>query len=102
VGAVVARGQVSRRGLTGVAAVLPAGGRVGSAGEVLKDVAGYDLVGTLLGSMGRLALVTEVAFRLQPRSAPQDGGEPAGVPRGLIAESLERAFDPQRLLAARG
>jgi glycolate oxidase FAD binding subunit len=102
VGALVARGLVSRRGITGVEAVLPGGGMVGAAGEVLKDVAGYDLVGTLLGSMGRLALVTAVGFRLQPRSAPRDGGEPAGVPGGVLGDALERAFDPGRLLVAQG
>jgi FAD/FMN-containing dehydrogenase len=102
VGALVARGLVSRRGLTGVEAVLPGGGRVGAAGEVLKDVAGYDLVGTLLGSMGRLALLTAVSFRLQPRSAPQHGGEPAGIPGAVLGDALERAFDPGRLLVAQG
>ncbi len=102
VGELVARGQASRRGLTGVEAVLPGGGRVGSGGAMLKDVAGYDLTATLLGSMGRLALVTAVTFRLQPRSAPQDAAAPAGVPGSLLGDALERAFDPQRLLVARG
>jgi glycolate oxidase FAD binding subunit len=102
VGELVARGQASRRALTGVEAVLPGGGRVGAGGSMLKDVAGYDLAGTLLGSRGRLALVTAVSFRLQPRSAPQDAAEPAGIPRGVLGDALEQAFDPQRLLAARG
>lgn len=101
-GELVARGQVSRRGLAGVEAVLPGGGRVGSGGAMLKDVAGYDLIATLLGSMGRLALVTAVTFRLQPRSAPQDAAEPLGVPGTVLGDVLERAFDPQRLLVARG
>jgi len=102
VGELVARGQASRRALTGVEAVLPDGGRVGAGGSMLKDVAGYDLAGTLLGSLGRLALVTAASFRLQPHSAPQDAAEPAGVPSGVLGEALEQAFDPQRLLAARG
>lgn len=102
VGELVARGQASRRALSGVEAVLSGGGRVGAGGSMLKDVAGYDLAGTLLGSMGRLALVTSVSFRLQPRSAPQDVAEPLGVPGGVLGDALEQAFDPQRLLAARG
>jgi FAD/FMN-containing dehydrogenase len=101
-GALVARGRVSRRALTGVEAVLAGGGRVASGGAMLKDVAGYDLIATLLGSMGRLALVTAVTFRLQPSSAPQDAAEPAGVPTPVLGDALERAFDPQRLLVARG
>jgi FAD/FMN-containing dehydrogenase len=102
VGELVARGQASRRGLTGVEAVLPGGGHVHSGGAMLKDVAGYDLIATLLGSMGRLALVTAATLRLQPRGVPQDTAAPAGVPHTVLGDALERAFDPQRLLAARG
>jgi len=102
-GELVARGSLSRRALCGVEAVLPGGGRVGSGGAVLKDVAGYDLVATLLGSLGRLALVTAVSLRLQPRGAAADGGgQPAGVPTPVLGDALERAFDPQRLLVGRG
>lgn len=103
VGSAVAGGLISRRALTGVEAVLPGGGRVGAGGPVLKDVAGYDLIGALLGSAGRLALVTAATFRLQPETvAAAQSGEPAGVPRGILGDALEVAFDPQRLLAARG
>lgn len=103
VGAAVARGLLSRRAFTGVEAVLPGGGRVAAGGPVLKDVAGYDLIGALLGSQGRLALVTAATFRLQPIAVAgaAQAGEPAGVPRGVLGEALEIAFDPQRLLAAR-
>jgi glycolate oxidase FAD binding subunit len=101
-GELVARGQLSRRALTGIEAVLPGGGRVGAGGEVLKDVAGYDLAGALLGSGGRLALVTAVSLRLQPRGAAALDGAPAGVPSGVLGDALERAFDPQRLLVGRG
>jgi FAD/FMN-containing dehydrogenase len=102
VGSAVARGLLSRRALTGVEAVLPGGGRVGAGGAVLKDVAGYDLIGALLGSQGRLALVTAATFRLQPAGvAATQAAEPAGVPRGVLGDALEVAFDPQRLLAAR-
>jgi FAD/FMN-containing dehydrogenase len=102
VGTAVARGLLSRRALTGVEAVLPGGGRVGAGGAVLKDVAGYDLIGALLGSQGRLALVTAATFRLQPAAvAAAQAAQPAGVPRGILGDALEVAFDPQRLLAAR-
>jgi FAD/FMN-containing dehydrogenase len=101
VGEVIARGQVSRRALTGIEAVLPGGGRVSAGGAVLKDVAGYDLIGALLGSGGRLALVTAATFRLQPQGVAQEAAEPAGIPTPVLGEALEAAFDPQRLLAAR-
>lgn len=102
VGELVARGSVARRALAGVEAVLADGGRVHSGGSVLKDVAGYDLAATLLGSLGRLALVTGVTLRLQPRGVPQADGAPAGIPTPVLGDALERAFDPQRLLVGRG
>jgi FAD/FMN-containing dehydrogenase len=101
VGELVGRGQAARRALVGVEAVLPGGGRVAAGGAVLKDVAGYDLIGALLGSRGRLALVTAATFRLQPRGVAQQEVEPAGGARSVLGDALESAFDPQRLLAAR-
>jgi FAD/FMN-containing dehydrogenase len=102
VGELLARGSLARRAVTGVEAVLPGGERVGSGGSVLKDVAGYDLAGALLGSRGSLALVTGVTLRLQPRGVPVAEAAPAGVPTRVLGDALERAFDPQRLLVGRG
>ncbi|HEV7466022.1 MAG TPA: FAD-binding oxidoreductase [Candidatus Dormibacteraeota bacterium] len=99
-GSLVARGQLSRRALTGVVAVLPEGEVVRAGGAVLKDVTGYDLAGALLGSMGRLALITEVIFRLQPRQARTTAPEgPLGLATAS-SELLRRAFDPEGLLVA--
>src|SRR5438132_10140960 len=52
VGTLIARGEVPRRSLCGIEAVLSTGGRVSAGGSVLKDVVGYDLGAVLLGSMG--------------------------------------------------
>lgn len=42
-------------------------GTVGrSGGKVVKNVAGFDVAKLLIGSLGTLAVVTEVAFRLHP------------------------------------
>ncbi len=42
-------------------------GTVGrSGGKVVKNVAGFDVAKLLIGSLGTLAIVTEVAFRLHP------------------------------------
>jgi glycolate oxidase len=98
-GSLVARGQVPRRALTGIEAVLPTGEVVRSGGNVLKDVTGYDLAGILLGSMGWLALVTEVSFRLQPRRA-RVATEAAPRAPGAVSDLLRHAFDPDRLLVA--
>jgi len=102
IGELVARGSLARRALTGVDAVLSNGDRVRSGGAMLKDVAGYDLAGTLLGSLGRLALITTVTLRLQPRGVPPVDGAPAGIPTPVLGDAVERAFDPQRLLVGRG
>ncbi len=53
----------------GVTMVLPDGTVARSGGQVIKNVAGYDLAKLLCGSQGTLALVTEVSLRLHPLDA---------------------------------
>jgi len=101
VGSLVVRGAIARRGLCGVEAVLATGERVASGGRVLKDVAGYDLAGVLLGSSGRLAVVTAATFRLQPAGTALETHESPGVTTpGPLAMALRTAFDPAGLLRA--
>lgn len=50
----------------GVTVVLPDGTRASSGGKVVKNVAGFDVAKLLVGSLGTLAVITEVAFRLHP------------------------------------
>ncbi|HEX6492025.1 MAG TPA: FAD-binding oxidoreductase [Candidatus Dormibacteraeota bacterium] len=99
-GSLVARGQVPRRALTGIEAVLPDGEVVHAGGAVLKDVTGYDLAGALLGSMGRLALITEVVFRLEPAHARSAAPDPPAGAEDTVSELLRHAFDPDGLLVA--
>lgn len=96
VGALAARGAVSRRSITGVDAALVNGDRI-SFGGVLKDVVGYDVPAVLLGSMGRLAVILSVTFRLEPVGAHTIAPAPAPGPVALDPE-LARAFDPTSLL----
>jgi glycolate oxidase FAD binding subunit len=51
----------------GVTVVLADGTVARSGGHVIKNVAGYDLAKLLYGSLGSLALIAEVVFRLHPR-----------------------------------
>jgi FAD/FMN-containing dehydrogenase len=96
----IARGEVPRRSLCGIEAVLSTGERVSAGGSVLKDVVGYDLGTVLLGSMGALAIIVAATFRLEPARSRTPVPEPPGaVPRH---ELIARAFDPQGLLSARG
>jgi glycolate oxidase FAD binding subunit len=50
----------------GASFVLSDGTRGRSGGKVVKNVAGFDVAKLLAGSLGTLAVITEVAFRLHP------------------------------------
>ena len=96
VGALVATGAVPRRSIAGVEGVLTTGELI-TFGGVLKDVVGYDVPALLLGSMGRLGIITEVTFRLEPATARTT--TPAGPPGAAALDPvLLRAFDPLQLL----
>jgi glycolate oxidase FAD binding subunit len=52
------------------ASFVLADGTVGrSGGKVVKNVAGFDVAKLLVGSLGTLAVITEIAFRLHPQPA---------------------------------
>lgn len=95
VGALVARGGLPRRSLTGVEAVLPGGDPVMLGAAVLKDVVGYDVISLLLGSGGRLAVVVAAHLRLVPAGAVVEVAVPAGAREvGEVAG----VFDPEGIL----
>jgi FAD/FMN-containing dehydrogenase len=50
----------------GAEAVLPGGDIVRSGGTVVKNVAGYDLLKLMVGSLGTLGILTELSLRLRP------------------------------------
>jgi glycolate oxidase FAD binding subunit len=50
----------------GASFVLSDGTVARSGGKVVKNVAGFDIAKLLVGSLGTLAVVTEIAFRLHP------------------------------------
>jgi hypothetical protein len=96
VGTLMARGDVPRRTLAGVEAVLTTGETVRAGGAMLKDVVGYDLLGALLGSAGRLAIIAAVTFRLEPAAARTPTATPPGA--RIWQPALADAFDPKGLL----
>lgn len=48
-------------------AVMPNGNIIRAGKKTIKDVAGYNLVGTLIASEGTLAVITEITLRLLPK-----------------------------------
>jgi FAD/FMN-containing dehydrogenase len=68
---------VTRRWVTGIEAVIAPGELITVGGPVRKDVAGYDLLGLLVGSEGTLGLITAAWLRLVP--APEAVHLVAGV-----------------------
>jgi glycolate oxidase len=96
VGTLIARGDVPRRTLAGVEAVLTTGEMVKAGGAMLKDVVGYDLLAAMLGSAGRLAIIASVTFRLEPAAARTPTSKPPGA--RTWEPALADAFDPKRLL----
>jgi glycolate oxidase FAD binding subunit len=67
-------GRHSYRGpselLVGIAVVLADGTIARSVGEIVENVAGYDLGRLFAGSYGTLGLITEATFRLDPLPDP--------------------------------
>jgi len=95
VGSLIARGEVPRRSLTGIEAVLPGGDTIRLGGSVLKDVVGYDVASLLLGSWGRLAAIVAVHLRLVPAGIRPPAAEPGGQRAG---DGVSAVFDPQGIL----
>lgn len=57
---------VTRDYVKGIRAVLPSGERISYGGKLVKNVAGYDILHTLIGSEGTLAVITEITLKLIP------------------------------------
>ncbi len=56
----------TKKFIQGVEIVFPPGKKVKLGGKMIKDVAGYDLLGILCGSEGTLGIFTEIMVRLVP------------------------------------
>ena len=69
-------------------------------GQVMKNVAGYDVSKLLVGSMGRLALVTQISLKILPqRIAKQFQLKPPSKHKASelslnLENKLKKVFDP--------
>lgn len=70
-------------------------------GQVMKNVAGYDVTRLLVGSQGKLAVICEISFKVLPRAyltlEPAVGkNEVTGSAlRTQIEQGLKQVFDPR-------
>jgi glycolate oxidase FAD binding subunit len=99
--------------LLGAQFVLADGTLARTGGKVVKNVAGYDIGKLLVGSLGSLAVVVEVALRLHPLSPasrtvllhptdPEGAGQFLTALRGIPAvPSLAEVIWPERAVVVR-
>ena len=62
----------TKRYVLGLEAVLPTGEIIHTGGKTVKNVVGYDLTQTLVGSEGTLAILTQAILRLVPKPPQQE------------------------------
>jgi len=85
--------------VTGLEAVVPPGDVIRIGGPIRKDVAGYDLIGLLVGSEGTLGVITAAWLRLLP--APEaalpvvafyrDSGDGCAAIEAVVGSGLQPA-----------
>ena len=69
-------------------------------GQVIKNVAGYDVARLLVGSKGKLALITQISFKVMPNTyvgklnAPVKTNNNSTL-RQQIEQKLKAVFDPR-------
>jgi len=89
----------------GLHVVYPSGQIVHTGGKVVKNVAGYDMTKLFIGSMGTLAYVTEITFKLRPQPQYAELCLIAGNLQSLTAIAariLDSNLLPSRLEVIRG
>jgi FAD/FMN-containing dehydrogenase len=93
-----------REYILSVELVTGAGDKARFGSKSVKDVAGYEVIGLLLGSGGRYGMITEVTLRLIPgRTA---GDRAPGITTGTeeneqlekITAKIQKVFDPAGIL----
>jgi len=69
-------------------------------GQVMKNVAGYDVSRLLVGSMGKLAIITQISFKILPEKAAKNFQHEVPIKnkenslRLVYETKLKKVFDP--------
>jgi len=93
-----------REYILSVELVTGAGEKVHFGSRSIKDVAGYEVIGCLLGGGGRYGMITEVTLRLIPGRAGRETGPGNPVkteenkPLERITAEIQKVFDPAGIL----
>ncbi len=100
IGAIYATGDANLAdSVLGVKIIDGRGDALTFGGQVMKNVAGYDVARLLVGSCGQLALITQISFKVLPSAyihyAPQPEPSPSASPlRARLERSLKSVFNP--------
>ncbi|ORU90863.1 MAG: dehydrogenase [Cycloclasticus sp. symbiont of Poecilosclerida sp. M] len=105
IGAIYANGgQDVSDSVLGVQIIDGNGELLNFGGQVMKNVAGYDVARLLVGSQGKLALITQISFKVMPityvgelkKSVKPNNNSPV---RQGIEEKLKAVFDPKGIFS---
>ncbi len=100
IGAAYARGgQDLSDSVLGVQIIDGTGEVLNFGGQVMKNVAGYDVARLLVGSKGQLAMITQISFKVLPSTYIGDLTAPiksasSAILRQQIEQKLKQVFDP--------
>ncbi len=103
IGAVYANGgQDISDSVLGVQIIDGNGELLNFGGQVMKNVAGYDVARLLVGSKGQLAMVTQISFKVMPSAYVGKLNasvklENKSMLRNEIEQKLKLVFDPKRV-----
>ena len=101
IGSVYANGaQDVSDSVLGVQIIDGTGELLNFGGQVMKNVAGYDVARLLVGSKGRLAMVTQISFKVMPDTYVGKLNasvklENKSVLKTEIEQKLKQVFDPR-------
>ncbi len=85
-----------RDSLIGVRFIDGRGDVIANGGRVMKNVTGYDLVKLMAGSRGRVGVLTELSFKVQPIAPAQATvivDVPVGAAPAVLSAALGSPFD---------